>query len=73
MALSGSPAADDWRLCHVGVTQNGSSPRPYRWAAWDAHGRKTKALCQSSGRLEHTDRTGRRCSDDQDGSRRSLL
>ncbi len=48
MALSGSPAADDWRLCHVGVTQNGSSPRPYRWAAWDAHGRKTKALCQSS-------------------------
>lgn len=28
MAPSGSPAADDWSLCHVGVTQNGSSPRP---------------------------------------------
>lgn len=56
MAPSGSPAADDWRLCHVGVTQNGLSPRPYRWAAWDAHGRKTTALCRSSGRLEHTDR-----------------
>ncbi len=73
MATFGQAAADYSRLCHVGATQNRPSLGLGRRAVGDARSRKTTALCRSSGRLKHTDGIGRRCLEDKDGSRRSLL